>query len=212
MIWRRGRDRHVSDAVLVDAYRGRGAQPLPADVDRHLRTCQACASRRADLVAFVGSLVEVEDRAAEASLTPDRLTTQRQRIMRRIGALLGAEPSARVLRFPAHGRPAPAGARPGNWLAAAVMAGLVVGMIAGQVVDFRQPVSRIRSLLATPPAASQTVVTNTTQVAPAADIPTTSEETFLLEIETALGTEIGAGLQAIDALTPRVQEVALAGR
>ena len=212
MIWRSRRDPHVSDAVLAQAYLdGKGGAALSEAADHHLLVCETCASRRERLTEFLDGVADVATSAADADVTPEHLAGQRQRIMRRLGTLIGSERPARVLRFPSFGRTVQIGGSRRYWLAVATTAGLFIGILAGQVIDVRQPANMIRSFVSLQPVVADTdPIPSGVRLAagPAVSLPD-SDEAFLVEIETALGVECVAELQALDALTPRVYEVAL---
>lgn len=210
MIWRSGRDQHVSDAVLVQAcFDGEGDAAWSEATEHHLLACETCANRRERLTQFLDGVADVANTAADASLTPEHLAGQRQRIMRRLGTLVGSELPARVLRFPSFGRTARVGASRRHWLAVAATAGLFIGILAGQLIDVRRPMNLVRTFMTVQPDRANAIPSGTRLAAgPAVSLPD-GDEAFLVEIETALGVECVAELQALDALTPRVSEVAL---
>jgi hypothetical protein len=118
---------HVSETDLAKAL-------LTGDQPRHLDRCDLCADRAAEMGRWLDEVKAVADAEVDAAFPAERLAAQHAQIMRRLEQ--GDEP-ARVLEFPrqsariareTHGRRvAPA------WVGVAAAAGLVVGMISGQM-------------------------------------------------------------------------------
>jgi hypothetical protein len=118
---------HVSETELVKAL-------LTGDQPRHLDRCDLCADRAAELGRWLDEVKAVADAEVDAAFPSERLAAQQAQIMRRLEQ---ADEPARVLEFPrqsarvareTHGRRvAPA------WVGVAAAAGLVVGVISGQM-------------------------------------------------------------------------------
>lgn len=192
--------------ALCLAARGQDdAAPLSAREAGHLETCPRCTRRRAELAAFLAGLTEEALAAADAAFSPERLVAQRVRILRRLERLLSHRGPARILPFPALGRPRPpAVRRVRRWVAAGAAAGLLVGGVLGRFVVVHQN-----------PGGSELPAPSATRTPDEAAPPVSAsadelllEERLLLEIEDALGAPRVEELRAIDEVTPRIQDVA----
>ena len=188
--------RHLSERELVASWQ-EGLRPA------HLDLCVACQDRYVALVAFLSRQRGDALDAADAVFPPERLEAQKAHILRRL-ANLGRP--VRVLHFPLPPRVAPAVHRVGRqWVAMAAAAGLIIGLGAGLTVnmhpfgaDFARRGPAIQTASQRPNPAGRTV-----------QEPGLSDEAFLSELESALLSPRVEELQALDALTPRVREVAL---
>lgn len=121
------RQGHLSERALADAIMT-GERPL------HLDQCDLCAERAADLGRSLDQIRDTVVDDADTRFPTERLAAQQAQIMRRLEQL--DEPT-RVIAFPSHQRVEPRrGARrlvaPG-WIGVAAAAGLVIGVIGGQV-------------------------------------------------------------------------------
>ena len=104
----------------------------------HLRACRWCESRLSALTTLLETIPEVTDAGFKDVFTPQRLQAQRARIGRRLARLVGTVEPARVLTSPFFGRPLRRlDFHPNRWLAAAAAAGLLLGVITGQLLDDR---------------------------------------------------------------------------
>jgi len=188
-------DRHLSERELVATWQ-EGYRPA------HFDLCVACQDRYVALVAFLSRQRDGALDMADAAFTPERLEAQKGHILRRLENL--GRP-VRVLPFPLPPRVAPAVHRVGRqWVAMAAAAGLIIGLAAGLTVnmhpfgaDFAQRNPATQTASQRPVPASRTV-----------QEPRQSDEAFLRELEAALSGPNVAELQALDALTPLVHEVA----
>lgn len=188
--------RHLGERELVAAFQ-EGLRPA------HLDLCVACQDRYVALVAFLSRQRGDALDAADAAFTPERLAAQKDHILRRLGNL--ARP-VRVLPFPLPPRVAPAVHRVGRqWVAMAAAAGLIIGLAAGLTVNMHP----FGADFAQRNPATQTVSQRPNAANRAAQDPAQSDEAFLSELESALVSPRVEELQALDALTPRVREVAL---
>ena len=104
-------------------------------VHPHLAACEACRTRYArfeDWAAGVGA--ELRNEADEA-FTPERLAIQQSQIARRLETL---ERPARVIAFPKAARAVISGhSHVRRWVTAAAAAGLIAGVVVGEVVPLR---------------------------------------------------------------------------
>jgi hypothetical protein len=224
------RARHLRDDRLFDCYVAeRGGDTLDPRAAEHLADCAGCRTRYADLASFMGELRAEGDADIDAIFSPEDLRAQQQRIANRIEHLSHA---ARVISFPAHqaagqsGVAARVSSAAPRWIAAAAVAGLIVGVGVGSFFQEGARVSRLRlpalgTLTApgTTPAAS---APSAHPDAPAAD-PVNAANTspagigdandeFVSEWELALDRPRMHELLALDELTPRVRELPVSNR
>ena len=191
-ILRRG---HLSERALVDVLMT-GARPV------HLDRCDLCAERAVELGRWLDEIRTSELEAADAAFPAERLALQQRQILRRLEQ---AERPARVITFPglrderfgASGR----GIRPA-WIGIAAAAGLVLGLLGGQVT------ARLAPVRAAAPAAAPAPVPADGQVpAPPANVPAASTATAFnympLDLDEYDRPQI-AEVAAMDAYTPRV--------
>lgn len=188
---------HLSDDRLIDVcLDGRW---LPAE-QQHLASCPACEARRARLAGLLTDVSEVAAAQADAMFTPERLAKQRTRILQRVDQ---DARSGRVITFPASHPHAPSlRARPGmRWVAGAAAAGLLIGLVAGQVAHWLPGGGSLA------PAPATIAVVPQAEAVQFAAAPL-SEEEFLGQIEMAVEGTAGTVLRPLDDLTPLVWEVA----
>jgi hypothetical protein len=181
---------HLSDDRLIELCFDLDVAPA----DRaHLRTCDTCQSRRANLA---GTLEEIESAVAhdaDEAFPPDRLARQRARILQRVEQ--DGRP-ARVIAFPAgHSPDIPRRrVRPARWgaVAAAVAASFLIGLLAEHLAhDFpgsRQSIPSARMQASVPVAQARTVG---------------SDDELLGQVELAASGVGPAALRPLDVLTPR---------
>jgi hypothetical protein len=179
---------HLDDNVLIRRYLAeRGLAALDAGDEgplRHLAHCHPCEARYQALrVAF--------DETREAAVA--------DRILRRIDAL---HAGPRVLPFPAAVQSGQAGHQPRvfrRWVAAAAVAGLLVGLGAGRMVFYHDTSTTAdagEQQTSAPASGRQAPVMQALHVEPAAD-----DEEFLSEIELATAAPRTQELRAIYAFT-----------
>lgn len=121
------RQGHLSERVLIDAV-------VAGERPRHLDQCDLCAERAVALARWMDEMQTDAADAADDLFTPERLQAQQQQVMRRLEQL---DQPARVIAFPAASR-ADANGSTGrrvavSWVGLAAAAGLVIGVISGQV-------------------------------------------------------------------------------
>jgi len=195
---------HLNDDQLMEIY-------VLAAESRHLSACGLCRLRYENLVRSLAQLREDAVREADAIFTAERLTEQRDRILRRIER--HGHP-AEVVRFPVRAWPAhPARAVLGpakRWVAAAAAAGLVAGLFLGHFLQ--NPVgvrlagrNAVRSLPAPQTGASW-------QHSGSTFAPFVNDD-LLIEIEDTLAAGRLVELGVLDAMMPaELQEVGFDGR
>lgn len=121
------RQGHLSERALVDAI-------VAGERPQHLDRCDICAERAVALARWMDELQADATDLADDLFTPERLQAQQQQVMRRLEQL---DQPARVIAFPAASRAdlnGSSGRRvAASWVAVAAAAGLVIGVIGGQV-------------------------------------------------------------------------------
>jgi hypothetical protein len=204
------RRRHLDDDAIAALWSSRVAATgivagsAPADEEAHLRLCSQC---RARYDAFALWLAEARAQAvdeADEVFTTERLAVQQAQILRRLETL---ERPGRVLAFPHFRRPTAVVRRgPQRWIAAAAVAGLVVGLGAGELLDLRRNLSRGTS-------AGHLVGQTLSPVGQSArgtlrQLTLNSEDPLLYDDSDDASTSPSVeALQALDALTPRALDL-----
>src|SRR4051812_13064681 len=122
-------NRHLTDDRLVDI----GLTDTPSATEQqHFGACSACEARRAGIVHMLDEMSQAAIEDADAAFPAEQLAQQQRRILERIDL----EPRAgRIIAFPTV-RPQDTSTsriRPASrWIAAAAVAGLLVGLVAGR--------------------------------------------------------------------------------
>jgi hypothetical protein len=203
------RHAHLIEEKLFDCYlahqKGEAIDPPAAE---HLADCEPCAARYADLAGFMDGLSAEGAADADAVFTPERLRTQQREIARRLEHV--GRP-ARIISFPgrlvrrthltmtgSRSRTAP------RWVAAAVAAGLFVGVAVGASYQFGAHTRTLQLALARQAVASRLMPVATRGESPA---QVAADDAFLSDLEVALERPHTRELIAFDALTPHVREV-----
>jgi hypothetical protein len=185
---------HLSDDRLVELY---FTETPSAQEQQHLGSCAECDARRSGMAHLLDETALAAEEDLEAAFPADRLARQQLRILERAEAISGP---ARVIAFPA----APP-ASPGvvsrtrsttRWIAAAAVAGLIVGVVAGRA-GREGPTGMVAGpAMSQPLAQSQGPGIRTVSA-------TLSDDEFLLELESAIESRNAGALRALDELTPR---------
>lgn len=124
-LFRRG---HLSERALVDAL-------FTGDRPAHLERCDICAERAVELGRWLDDVRVTGAEAADAAFSPERLAAQQTQILRRLEQL---DQPSRVIAFP--GQPRAAQREAGDrrvapaWVGVAAAAGLVLGVVGGQLI------------------------------------------------------------------------------
>lgn len=187
------RMRHLGDEDLL-------ALIESARSDAHLDTCERCAVRHAELLCLIADL-DVVHAEADAVFDDERLLHQRTHILHRLEKNHGP---AKVLPFPAAAEGAGAirvlASAGRRWVAAAAIAGLVVGVFSGRMLTHRNDGPNGEE----PRIYSTSVRRSVTKsvVVPAELRTSGRDEVLLEEVETALARPRVQELTAIDAITP----------
>lgn len=176
---------HLSEEALAEAWYT-GEHPA------HLDTCDLCAERALEMSRWLEQTRDLGISSADEAFPAERLAAQQSQIMRRLEFI---ERPAKLLSFPratvsASAETATADHRVSSrWLAAAVAAGLVLGVLADRI-SLWQP-------------APQTARTTTVPAAPAPPATTPDRAVDLLFDTDGSQPQIRS-LSAIDTLTPQV--------
>ncbi len=187
---------HLTEDRLVELY---FTDTPSAQEQQHFGACPECDHRRAQVAHLLDETAQASTEDAEAAFPAERLARQQRQILERIEQVAGP---ARVIAFPAApapGTPATTTHWTSRWVAAAAVAGLLVGVVAGRAG--RDVLSVDTQASATRPENRQNPVPGIRPVA--ASTPLSPDDQFLVEIENALESGHGSSLQALDALTPR---------
>jgi hypothetical protein len=181
--------RHLDIAALSDSLAG-----LVSGTDEtHLAACPRCRSERDRLRAGLAAVVAGATAAADHALPATTLERQRQSIRQRIGRLSAG---ARLLPFPvaAAARPVEPVRADRRWIAAAAVAGLLVGV----------GVERLQHGLDGPAGAPGGSAAEATQRA-AAEAFTAEpwrDDPLLSDVDAVLTRETRPEFEALDGLTP----------
>ncbi len=197
---RLGLNRHVSDAdltaVWTDVRLGESAAPAAG---AHVRDCASCRARLASLTSWLDGLRTDARQEVDEAFPRERLAAQQAQIQRRLEAM---ERPAKVLAFPRFTRAisVPQVGRQ-RWIAAAAVAGLVVGIGLGQTFRFVDSTSP--TMLDGPPIVSSRSLPN-----PAIQpISASSDEALLYDAEPVLSTErVPESLRSLHEITPSARD------
>lgn len=193
-IVRRG---HLSDRALVDAWQN-GARPA------HLDRCDLCLDRTVALTRWLDDIGHAAIDEADAAFPVEKLAAQHQQILRRLEQL---ERPAKLITFPGASRPAHAdgaiAAHWRGWVAAAMAAGVLVGIFGDRVtVQLTQH-------------AKQAAVTAKLKQQPA-DVQATIQRALTdeewAELNDAVDRSTPTPLAAIEDLTPHIAMVTTGSR
>jgi hypothetical protein len=190
---------HLSEQAIVSAV-------MTGDRPAHLDRCDLCAERAVELGRWLDAVKTTGLETAEAAFSPERLAAQQSQIMRRLEQL---DEPARVIAFPSHSRlhRESSGRRvAAGWLGVAAAAGLVLGVISGQMTArlgmHPAPAAAARVVPATEPAAVPVSASSDDTVQKTGPI-----DASLLDMD--LDSLNVASFAVIDSMTPRATQVAL---
>lgn len=187
---------HLSDDRLVELY---FTETPSAHEQQHLGVCHTCDTRRSSIAHLLDETAQASTEDVEAAFPAERLARQQVEILARAEEVAGP---ARVIAFPATTSSASSmisRTRPTSRLvAAAAVAGLVIGVVAGRAGRDLGPGIR--------PVRQQMVQVRQDSTPTIRSVSTPlSDDEFLVELESAIEGRAGA-LQALDDLTPRAGE------
>jgi hypothetical protein len=187
---------HLTDTELLALH---FEPPRDNDAHDHMAGCATCQARGRAVTELLEDVTRATGAETDALFSADMLARQHARIMGRVAHECR---SARIISFPAApqapARPARGGTR---WVAAAVAAGVILGIV-GQHVTERiarggrparvfQP--QVAQVVVDPGVALRTV--------------SASDDEFYGQVELAFGSSGPAALRPLDVLTPRVSDV-----
>ena len=239
-LFRRRKTSHPDDRQLLDQILAE--QPSRSSTTAsHIDRCISCNRRLQDIQSFLDSVTTVERAGFEELFTTSRLQNQRERIKRKLARVIGHAPPGQIVKFPSTSVPVRRQTgRTGPWRAAALgtAAGLFLGVVASQRAAFplmtdsdqetpRATVQRVSSIGTDVDQAPSFDMTGTVELPPLVDGSTgpSLPQLTLEEFERAIadgdaGSALDFGqtslavaeLESIDALTPRVRDLAQAAR
>jgi len=202
---------HLSDTTLTQAYlESRNGNPWSQSTTDHLITCDDCAKKYTRLTTLVHAIKLAEEPGLLARITSKRLSRQRQRIMHRIGIMVGSESPASILRFPAFfTQTTKTRFNNKRWLAASmVAAGLFLGVIGGQLFDLA-PISNLGSIPFAQNTTKNVFILEPDQASQTNNPYDQIDIMTFSEIEIALEASSAMELYTFDIMTPRVYEIAI---
>ncbi len=189
--------RHLSDDRLVELC---FTETPSAQEQQHLGGCAACEQRRVATARLLDEVGQACIEDADAAFPASRLARQQIRIQQRIEE---ETRPARVIAFPAAGVPSTPFVRTRRpvtrWIAAAAVAGLLVGLVAGRAG--RQPETAFVSSQARGPVGQPGIRAISAPLAPLSD------DEVLGAIEAAVEGRGGMALRPLDELTPRASDL-----
>ena len=197
---------HLTDDRLIELCMLEAASGAE---QQHLSACARCDARRVRLQRLLDDVSDTAAAAADAAFPPDRLARQQARIL---AHLQHEGRPARVIAFPAgHAPHEPVGSRrrsSSRWIAAAAVAGLVVGVIAGRFGHDYSSGSPGAARVIIARTAEQPELRAAGSTATILEVTASiSDDEFLNQLEMAIDAPAAAALQPLDELTPRAWDV-----
>jgi hypothetical protein len=216
-----GRDHHIpldrltALALVVRAPEDHSPETADdQDALAHVSRCDACAADFARLVADAEGSREMAFAQADDVFDDAMLDAQRTRILDRLAHLGKA---ARVLSFPRRTREAamPVSGNGRRWISVAAAAGLIIGLVAGQMIHFMPSNSLpVRDALRDDAVSIQALdrPSGPGIIPASATMPLLSDDELMEEVEAAVQVRRAQSLRAIDALTPTAADLLALGR
>jgi hypothetical protein len=166
----------------------------------HMAVCATCQARGRAVTELLDDVTRATAAETDALFGDELLARQHARIMGRVAHECR---SARIISFPA-ASPAPARHVRGGtrWVAAAVAAGVILGVLGEHVTE---RIARVGRPLRPFPAPAVQVLSEPGVAVRA--VSTSSDDDFYGQVELAFGSAAPAALRPLDALTPRVTDV-----
>lgn len=214
----RSRGGHVAvERLMVLAFGARhpGEDAAETAQDRraleHVAECGECGELFARMASEAETLRDEARAEADAVFSDAMLDAQRARVLDRIAHLGQA---ARILTFPMRRRyvAPPRTSSTRRWVSVAAAAGLIVGLVAGQMLHLTPaPGAQETAGLTTANAGGEgiTVVPTSASSTPP---PMLSEDELLEQIELAVQVRSASALRALDALTPTAADMVMTSR
>lgn len=170
-----------------------------ADAHDHMGGCATCQARGRAVTELLDGVERATTAETDALFGADMLARQHARIMGRVAHECR---SARIISFPAASpvpaRPARGGTR---WVAAAVAAGVILGIVGQHVTERIARGGRPARVF------QPQVVQVVSEPGVAVRAVSTSDDEFYGQVELAFGSSGPAALRPLDMLTPRVSDV-----
>jgi hypothetical protein len=213
----RARDNHIPiDRLTALSLGARGLDAEAADAQdqralAHLAGCARCSDELGRLTAQADELRDLAFAEADDVFDDAMLDAQRTRILDRLAHLGQA---ARVLSFPRRSREVvmPVSGHSRRWVSVAAAAGLIIGLVAGQMLHFiPAATNQARDQLPTiqgvdRPGGGPALIPATSTS------PMLSDDELMDAVETAVQVRRAQSLQALDALTPTAADLIAMGR
>ena len=194
--------RHLTDDVLAEIWTMAAAEGRTAS-HPHFDTCSECRYRYADFTRFLDEIKDEAYAEADQLMSPERLAAQQAQIVRRLEAL---ERPARVIAFPKSTRPSNSPSRVGQrWVATAAAAGLVIGVVAGQLVDFRRALTPAHRPVGT--VVADSAPARSGNVTPVSNVVPIDEAFLYGDLEASARNPRDSSLRAFDDFTPRARDI-----
>lgn len=190
---------HLADDALLACAVDRELAPV-ADW-RHVEACDVCRARAEALAAECLALSVALAAEADDQVSAPRLARQAASIDRR---LRGAAFPGRVLRFPSPSTVLDAAsAARRRWVAAAAVAGLFIGLVAGRLLG---PSALGTSAAGESLTAAPALLASSSAGDVALSTVTLTDEALLVEVDAAMVAPRIEPLATLDAITPRAHE------
>ena len=213
----RARDNHIATERLTALALGARGLDAGAATDtqdqralEHLGNCTRCSDELGRLTIQADELRELAFAEADEVFDNAMLDAQRTRILDRLAHLGQA---ARVLSFPRRTREVvmPVSGSSRRWVSVAAAAGLIIGLLAGQVLHFLPGATNsVREQTATIQTADRQG--GAVLIPASATLPMLSDDELMDAVETSVQVRRAQSLQALDALTPTAADLIAMGR
>jgi hypothetical protein len=189
---------HLTDTELLSLHFD---TPRDGDAQEHVHGCATCQARGRAVTELLDDVARASAAETDALFGPELLARQHARIMGRVAQECR---SARILSFPA-APPVPVRHVRGGtrWVAAAVAAGVILGIVGEHVTARIARTSRPARAFVQAPIVQ--VLTEPSVAVRA--VSTSSDDDFYGQVELAFGSAAPAALRPLDVLTPRVSDV-----
>ena len=188
---------HLTDTEILALHFD--TQP-DGNVHEHVSSCATCQARGYAVAELLDEVTRATASETDRLFSDDLLARQQARIMGRVAQECR---SARIISFPAAPQAAVRPVRSGTrWVAAAVAAGVILGIVGEHVTERIAHSGRPARAFAVPAVQ----VVGETGVAVRA-VSVGSDDDFYGQVELAFGSAAPAALRPLDVLTPRVTDV-----
>jgi len=188
---------HLTDTEILALHFN--TQP-DGDAHAHVSACATCQARGLAVAELLDEVTHATASETDVLFSSDLLARQQARIMGRVAQECR---SARIISFPAA---PPAAVRPvrggTRWVAAAVAAGVILGIVGEHVTERIAHGGRPARAFAVP---AVQVVSEPGVAVRAVSVG--SDDDFYGQVELAFGSAAPAALRPLDVLTPRVTDV-----